>query len=158
MFYEQMFRTGQVTPTIDDEFSPFVEEFEERWGHQLTSVSIQFTPFLGTTQSEETGTDVFRLALCQKELVPGLILVARDRWVKLTPVQKRIIILHEIGHCVFWSEHDSNLVTKDFNYTKLKVYKDTGCATSIMHPLMNEVCWYGNEEYYWSEFMARAPY
>lgn len=158
MFYDQMFYTGQPTAYIEDEFSPYVAEFEEAWGSQLTSVSIQFTQQLGRGLDTPDGGETARVASCQKDLVPSLIVVSKDRWSKLSETNKKLVIWHELGHCILGRSHDPSMVTKEDNYYReLKVYRPRGCAVSIMHPIMDYVCFYGNEKYYLQELLQPTP-
>jgi hypothetical protein len=69
------------------------------------------------------------LAFCAKDydlfgnVNRRLVLVDKTHWDRLLPKSRQILILHELGHCLFNSKHDETL-------------RADGCPQSMMYPTL----------------------
>lgn len=82
---------------IEEEFRPYYNEFKEDYG-LYPNISIMMAD-----------DDVFRTvqiaAHCRKSKPHRVIEVKRSKWDKFTDLQKKIIVYHELGHCLFNRDH-----------------------------------------------------
>lgn len=115
---------------IDDEFHPYVQKFEQEWGHQVTNVDIVFVAFLpGTTAAEcfQTIGSAYQ----------RYVRVAKDKWTRYPPELKEILIFHELGHCSLNKKHND-------------YFDSSGRPLSIMNSDISDVLpwWYGDHKKY----------
>lgn len=114
----------------DPEFLPYLQDFELEYALSLPDYPINFA-ILPTP----------RIAQCG---FPH-ILVDPKMWAKFSPQVKKVIIYHELGHCVFHRDHDSVWITDD---TGERVPR------SIMHPTMSyKLGFERNWQYYKDELV-----
>ena len=76
-----------------DAFEPYVREFEQLAGITVFNVDYEFREFDD------------RFASCRRNGDGGMISVDPTRWERLCDDQRRAIIFHELGHCVWNRGH-----------------------------------------------------
>jgi len=126
-------------PAPSNEFIPFVNDFERRWGHKIT------TPIYFINQSKLNKNDKGVVGACIEFLgIIKEIQIVKEEWDKLPYDTREIVIFHELSHCELriWNHIDDR--------------KKSGCPVSIMTTyLMNPweliYCYEPNREYYLNE-------
>jgi hypothetical protein len=89
---------------IEKEFIPFVEEFEYICNTKA-NVTILFAPSLPGRV----------LGRCEGMYMPSFLQTIRidyQKWQNLSYLEKRVLILHELGHCVLNRRHNNNRIGK----------------------------------------------
>ena len=87
---------------IEKEFIPHVREFEYLCGEKV-NVTILFAPSLPGRV----------LGRCEGMFMPSFLQTIRidyQKWQHLSYLEKRILILHELGHCILNRTHNNNRV------------------------------------------------
>jgi hypothetical protein len=98
----------------DEEFEQYVESFEEDWGEKITDLTIVFAQ---VKQDEETPTTKLGVCHINKDTTPHII-IDPDTWETMSDTRRKLLMYHEMGHCVLFREHVE------------------GRNTSIMNPLL----------------------
>lgn len=97
---------------VDPEFKKYVNEYKNATKtYKKTSVK-----FANLKKTEEYSI----LGLCNP--FTGNVLIDRTEWVRLYNIEKRLLIYHELGHCLHRKSHDDRLREVSL------------CPVSIMHP------------------------
>jgi hypothetical protein len=104
-------KTRPVNTFIDPAFVRYVEDFELAFG-KFVDVYMGFEEDLDNGNHGEC----WRFTDGYREVV-----INSKGWDRMTILQRRALIFHELGHCVFDMKHDDSL-------------KFDGCAKSLMYP------------------------
>jgi hypothetical protein len=128
---------------IDDRIKPYVETFEE-WGryvkrdtsYKIPEINIGIGPFndfnIGLMSPNAIG-------ICFYLMKPRLILISQDFWDRATPIQREMVIYHELGHCALDRPHT-------------EATSPWGNQISLMYPsIFNERMYDQDREYYIDE-------
>lgn len=104
---------------IDDELLTYVEEFEYYWdSYQPGSYVKNLRAGFGKIkQDPETPTTILGKCFISKKRSPR-ILIDEDLWENMTETRRRVLMMHELGHCVLFRDHVD------------------GSNTSIMNPMI----------------------
>lgn len=89
--------TSPITST-DPEFIPYIQDFEYYYGQDV-SIPIGF----GDEKEGIAGTCHYRWD--HGRIVGDFIMVDRGYWPKMTFIQQKNLIFHELGHCVLGRDH-----------------------------------------------------
>jgi hypothetical protein len=127
---------------IDEEFQSLFQSFKKdsekyKVDAQFTDLTITFSPFsLGQAA-----------ATCYPAL--NTIYVSREEWDLLDESGKKILIYHELGHCVLGRLHEVHTYEKEQAY----------CPTSIMFPYLDPTvkCYEVYEDLYIEELFTNLP-
>ncbi len=126
--------------SVDPEFQPYLDEFIQESKNQgrpveVNNLSIQF---VNTLPSETLGQ-----CFSYNDGGDGtpIIIIDWQDWQIETPDYKKIVLFHELGHCVLWRQH-----IYTFN-------GPAGDVTSIMYPyiLHTTTVYTDNWDYYMHE-------
>lgn len=105
------------------EISDLVDDFEYTYGYSTDSIKIMMVYKF---------KDTVRVGECLT--MPPTISIKIGAWNAYGPIQKKVLLFHELGHCLFGREHI------------LDVFED-GCPKSIMYPnIMSEKCFIAHED------------
>jgi hypothetical protein len=121
--------------TVPDDFKPYYSLFKIYYEVSPDHVGIGFVDeFKVATQVAE----------CSRWRWPRNkykeIKVLKPYWEVIDEVERELLIFHELGHCVFFKEHNSEQSLIG------------GCPNSIMHPqLVNLLCYMFFHSYYIDE-------
>lgn len=118
--YPPMEPQGAVV--TDPTFNEYIQEFEYHYGKSVANVPIAFAEL-----DKKTAGVCFRMKLDQM-VVYAYIKIDKSYWPKMSKLQKKNLIIHELGHCVLQRDHvKSNSVLV--------------CPTSFMHDtVMYDYC------------------
>lgn len=96
--------------SIDPELQPYINEF--LIDARVNGVNVVIDDLIVKFASN-LGTDI--LGDCymndRGQDGPPLVQISIDEWPTLGPYQRQSLLFHELGHCVFWYEHDQSWVT-----------------------------------------------
>lgn len=107
---------------IADEFKDIVSEFEEKSGKKVTS-SMGFS-----NELKSHGV----VGICN--YLTNTITISKAFWDISSPIRRKSLILHELGHCVLFRGHTDGLLG------------GSDCPKSLMHrEVVGEFCL----SYYW---------
>lgn len=110
------------------EFIPHIEYFTTLTG-RTTYVPINF------------GNVEPHAAVCHTIGIYKWIEVDKPYWSQATNVERRALVLHELGHCELGKPH-------------VEAELEDTCQASIMHPiLLDEVCYNNHETFYLEEYL-----
>lgn len=109
------------------------------------------------------------LGVCYIGLGGPYITIDEKRWKKASQTQKKIIILHEMGHCIcrlghvhFFgaypklSQSETDNIPKDVSHVRTGFFPDY-CPTTVMHPkILPDFCFKRHEQHYRYELLLRC--
>ena len=114
---------------IHEDFQPYVKDFESFYGVKINNVPIGY----------DNNTNL--AGYCTTYTFSGLkeIGINQKTFNKYTDEQKRMLIFHELAHCV-WNKHHNTKFLED------------GCPESIMFPsIFSTYCYNQHEQHYLNE-------
>lgn len=101
--------------TIDDAFIQSVYAFEQDSNDQGTphhvSLSIQFGE-VDQSKADVVGT-CYRYPLG----AGNHINIDKVRWDRMSADDQKMVVYHELGHCILGRDHRNDMVTYDYTYT-----------------------------------------
>lgn len=100
--------------SIDPNLAGYVQDFEAESraaGRPVVvdNLSLHFVTTLGTNPLGITIGECE--AMNRGEYGTPRIFIALDTWGGLTPMLRKEVLFHEMGHCVLWLEHDETMIT-----------------------------------------------
>ena len=126
-------QTVDTSRLIHSDFQPYVEEFEQHLGHKV-DVSVFFAPVF----SLSSATPIARCRRFNEDIRE--VWVYPPAWAELPNDWKRLVIIHELGHCVLKREHNGRI--------------NQNIPDSIMYPYIGQTlvnAFLSNPNKYWSE-------
>lgn len=109
-------------------FNEYVKEFEITYNLDLTDYPIDFAELKPNTIGQCSYPD---------------IKISKKQWDKLSNRKRKVVIFHELGHCIFKREHNKALIVDSVGQL---------VPESIMYPaLKDELAYDRNWEYYKNE-------
>lgn len=152
-------RAYPIHVNIDDEFTPYIKEFEFRANNKevskkLTHITMGFKDYPGTNT----------VGVCYRAPWFREIDISKRWWNENTDrFSREELIFHELGHCILNRSHTS--VTEDGSISaflekilfklgvlKNKGYLKDGCPQSYMHPYtVGSYCIEQHYDYYMKE-------
>lgn len=122
--------TTKMYATTDDSFAPIVKKFEALGQKELNDPQFKVGDipinFGDTTQPEFDGV-CFVYADDTKEII-----VRKSWWDNAHPIQKEVLVFHELGHCRLGRTHEEDTVETG----------DQSVKTSVMHPIIPDTATY----------------
>ena len=102
--------------TTHPNFIEFVQEFEDLYGKELADMPVNY----GDLPTNKAGR-------CTVYAYSGRRAITIDGrlWGASSYIRKRVLMLHELGHCILDREHIGDIDSED-------------AAVSIMHPNLNK--------------------
>lgn len=89
----------QIVTTTDQQFYPYIQEFEYYYGETTAHIPIGFADL-----------DPKIAGICYRSVIAGktlnaYIVIDYDYWYKITEYQRINLIFHELGHCALGKPH-----------------------------------------------------
>lgn len=133
---ESINNRGDLPIYIEEEFIPYVQEFEQLYGRKITNLPIVF----GETQTLDRPMVV---GYCQVGGVRDFVVIDEDTWLENDDTFRRILIWHELSHCILGRNHRDDVL-------------DDGSPASITNSVISYdlmSAFVSNREYYeWELF------
>ena len=142
------------------EFRPIVKQLVE-YPHNVLYKNAYNIPIILKTLGEKAATI---MGWCEKTSKGNFITINKNIWNDINLIEKKVLIYHELGHCLMNREHSALVDTKLLNYKvdaimvmlgliNTKESLPLGCPGSIMHPVdFTQLCIKMYGEYYSAEF------
>lgn len=153
----------------DASIEPYVQAFEAKYS-SVVSLPVYFDTSSATGGNSSAGTTVGVCRVYSNNYRE--ILVNKTWWDSNSTTNRRILVFHELGHCVFNRQHDFELdsngnkicLTYDSSNT-CTVYKyrteasNSNRPVSMMYPTINNISTYylANQTYYEYELQNEKP-
>lgn len=115
----------------DPTFQPIIDQFIKDAATQGNNVQV-FTPINFGDVKSQNGASFDTVAICMNDVVSNEIIVDKDHWNDgyTTDFDKKMIIYHELGHCVFNLSHKD---TTKFIVSPVPTSPDNEVPISIMN-------------------------
>jgi len=122
---------------IDKAFDEYVDDFEDDWGLDVTDLVMEFE-----TIEQDPETTTTRLGVCYtRHNTTPRVIIGPETWVNMDETRRKLLIYHELGHCVLFRKHIE------------------GTNTSIMNPiLLSSAVFKKNEDYFINELFDETKY
>lgn len=123
---------------VDRDIMPYILQFEKDYSMKLEKVSARLydLELLGSNAA----------GICRyhyRDTSLNEIFIDRDRWRGAPDLYRKMLVYHELGHCILHRDHRN---------TKL----EDGCPSSLMNSrILNISCYYKHEEYYLRELKEK---
>lgn len=106
---------GQVY--VDPEFQPYVDEFIE--DAEYYNSNIEMLPHISISFVDEF-ENPFVLAQCNYTIYESNVQVKRQSWDSANEFQRKLLVYHELGHCVLGKKHlsddDIGIMSEDVTF------------------------------------------
>lgn len=130
--------SGPDTKISGEEIQALVPEFNVK----LTNVYLtDLNPWYTRAMTRLWYWDTKALVEAQCNLLTGNIVYDRKLWNLATPTERRITLLHELGHCILWRIHKTGKLNLICDYSLMDVDSVT------------EACFLNHEEHYLKELL-----
>ena len=121
----------------DKAFEEYVSDFEDDWGLDIKDLVIEFGEI---KQNDDTSTVTLGICKRRNNTTPNIV-IDPTTWPNLAETRKKLLIYHEIGHCVLHRAHIK------------------GTNTSIMNPiLINSTVFEDDEGFFIDELFDETKY
>lgn len=135
--------TPSPTSDIPQEFKPYVDKFIADGfiqGVDVTKNTINPKLTVKRGNLDSYGSSI--IGLCERTRTMRRVTIDPDFWDKVSTTQKELLMHHELGHCVLYRPHRSDIL-QDNTYA------------SIMYPIIMKSSWYTNKyNYYQNELFT----
>ena len=98
----------------DEAFSKYIQEFESDWGLNIEDLTARFN----TIDQDDTKAIVILGTCTTRANTTPHITIDTNLWANLTDTRRKLLMYHELGHCVLFRKHVE------------------GYGTSIMNPML----------------------
>lgn len=89
------------SPIINKDFEPYVNEFEYLSDLEINYMRVEYGAMEAPNEA----------ARCYSSGSKRAVIINKTKWVNLCDWQKRAVIFHELGHCVFGRQHIDTILS-----------------------------------------------
>ena len=102
----------------DNAFKTYIDSFESDWGLSIKDLTVEFDTI---EQDEETKTLILGECTLQTNVTPH-IAVDTGLWQNLSDTRRKLLMYHELGHCVLFRKHVEGINTSIMNPTLISAF------------------------------------
>lgn len=120
---------------MDEEFEPYYESFLQE--AESYEVPVDFS-FSSTSFVDKLETGTAGICISTKNVI-----VSRQLWGVLSPVERQVLLYHEWGHCILNRSHNEKTLVGE------------NCPASMMYPTIDKTahCLYKHRNWYMQELL-----